>query len=112
MNAPKKRGTTFETAVVRCFDSHGVYAHRNAPAGILDIGDLTVPDWNLIVECKATRALAIAEAVDEAQMEALRAGQDFGLAVIKRRMANVGQSYAVMALDDFIRFTQARERHD
>lgn len=106
MTTSKRTGTRFETAVANVFLVEGVAAYRNAPSGSRDKGDLTILDWDAICECKATKALDLAGAVTEAKLEAMNAGKRFGIAVIKRRMANARRSYVVMELEDFIHLMQ------
>lgn len=106
MNRPKRTGTEFETAVAAYLKSEGVYAHRNAPSGNQDKGDITVPDWDAVIECKATKSMDLAGAVHEALIEAYNAKHRFGIAVIKRRMANASKSYVVMPLDHFVELMQ------
>lgn len=106
MSASKAKGTRFEVAVRDHLDSNGIAAFRTAPAGTRDEGDLLVLDWDAILECKATRAIDLAGAVDEARIEAHHARRRFGIAVIKRRMASIGKAYVVMTLDDFVDLMQ------
>ena len=102
MTPSKRKGTTFEVAVRDHLDGAGVAAFRTAPAGARDEGDLLVLDWDAILECKATKAIDLAGAVDEARIEAHHAHRRFGIAVIKRRMASIGKAYVVMELDAFV----------
>lgn len=106
MNPAKRKGTHFETEVLRYLDSEGIWAFRNAPSGNQDKGDLTVPDWDAVIECKNTKSLDLAGAVHEALVEAYNAKHRFGIAVIKRRMASVDKSYVVMPLDEFVELMQ------
>lgn len=106
MNRPKRRGTMFETAVLRYLHDKKIMAWRNALAGNQDQGDITVPDWDAVLECKATKSLDLAGAVHEALVEASHAKRRFGIAVIKRRMANASQSYVVMPLSQFVELMQ------
>jgi hypothetical protein len=106
MSAAKRKGTAFEVAVRDYLDSCNVAAFRTAPAGTRDEGDLLVLDWDAILECKATKTIDLAGAVNEARIEAVHAKRRYGIAVIKRRMANVSKSYVVMELDQFVDLMQ------
>lgn len=106
MNAPKRKGTAFETAVKNYLNDEGVYAYRNAPAGNQDKGDLSVPDWDAVIECKATKSHDLAGGTLEAKIEASHAKARFGIAVFKRRMANVSKSYVVVELEQFVEMMQ------
>jgi len=92
-NRNKARGTAFETAVANYL---GV--ERRALKGAKDQGDLIVPGW--AVECKATRTLDVAGAMDEARVEAQNLGVTNYAAIIKRRQKGVAQAYFVMELAD------------
>lgn len=102
MSASKRKGTSFEVAVRDYLDSCDVDCIRLAPAGTNDQGDLLVPAWDAILECKNTKAIDLAGAVDEARFEALNARRRFGIAIIKRRMHNVARAYAVIPLEDLV----------
>lgn len=96
MSKSKRTGTAFETAVVRFLDEAGVPAYRPAPAGSQDKGDVRAGPW--VLECKATRDIRLAEAVDEALTEMANDGATKAAAVIKRRRRNVADAYVVLPL--------------
>lgn len=109
MTTPSKaKGTAFETAVRLYLDERGVVAFRTAMTGSKDEGDLLIPAWDAIMECKATKAIDLAGTVDEATIEGFNCQNRFGIAVIKRRMAPISKSYVVMPLDRFITFHRHR----
>ena len=97
-NPSKQRGTAFETAIVAYLRDHGYpHAERRALHGTLDRGDVAgVP--GVVIEAKATKAIDLAAAVDEAEAERVNAGARLGIAVVKRRMRSVGDAYAVVPL--------------
>lgn len=101
MSASRRKGTAFESAVVAWLRANGFpAAERRALAGALDRGDIAgVTGW--AIECKATRTIDLAAAIDEARVEAANAGVDRYVAVIKRRGKPVGQAYVVMPLENF-----------
>ena len=101
MNAPKRRGTAFETAVVTFLRGHGFPdAERRVCNGTKDRGDVAgVKGWTL--ECKAERALDVAGALTEAKAEAVHAGTDRYAAVIKRRSHAIADAYVVIPLKTF-----------
>ncbi len=100
-NPSKRKGTTFEVAVKDYLRAQGVDVRRNPPTGAKDEGDLDVPSWDAAIECKATQRIELAHTVDEAEIEAVRAGRRFGIAVIKRRLKGIEDAYVVMSLADF-----------
>lgn len=105
-NPSKRKGTAFEVSVRDYLYEHGIRAYRPAPAGIRDEGDIHVPDWDAILECKATKGLDLAGATLEAQIEASHAKARYGIAIFKRRQANVSKSYVVLELDQFVDLMQ------
>lgn len=103
-NPSKRRGTAHEVAIRDYLDSRDVVAFRLAQSGCRDEGDLVVPNWDAVIEAKATKAFDLAGAVDEARIEAHHAGRRYGIAIIKRPRANISKAYVVMALEDFVSF--------
>lgn len=104
MNPSKRKGTAWERAAQDFLNAQGADCRRMPPAGSKDVGDLQFTDRDgdlVVVECKATKALDIAGAVNEAQREAEQAGASYGVAVIKRRQHGVAAGYVVMSLADF-----------
>lgn len=108
MSAQRKKGTAFETDVVRYLRENKIGADRIPRTGSKDQGDVVVDgnphDW--ILEAKNTRTMNVASAVDEAQREADNYNEAhfshvFGAAVIKRRMKGVEEAYVVMPLHVF-----------
>ena len=111
MNPSKRKGTAFETSVVRYLNDHGYpHAERRALTGNQDRGDIAgIPDFAL--ECKAVQSIALAQFVDEATREANNAGVPYGAAIIKRRQKNVDQAYVVMTLAQFVELIRSRGGH-
>jgi hypothetical protein len=85
--------------VVTYLQAHGFPHAERAPRwGAKDRGDvLGLP--GVVVEVKAERALDLAAALREAQVEAGNAGVRRYLAVLKRRRRPVCEWYAVMPLE-------------
>jgi Holliday junction resolvase len=103
-NPSKRKGTAWERAVQDYLNEAGVWTRRMPPSGSKDVGDLQAEDRDgdlFIVECKATKAIDLAGAVKEAQVEAENAGATYGVAAIKRRQKGVAEGYVVMTLADF-----------
>lgn len=101
MNRSKRAGTKFETEVVRYLADHGFpYAERRALRGTRDCGDIAgIP--GVVLECKATKELDLAGALDEAEVERVNAGAELGVAVVKRRRKATAGAYVVMSLAAF-----------
>lgn len=107
MSTSRRKGTTFETAVVNHLKEQGLAAaERRALSGKNDRGDIAgVPDWTL--ECKAEKAISLAGYVDEAAIEARNAGTRWYAAIVKRRGKGVSSAYVVMPLQVFVEFLSA-----
>ncbi len=97
VNKPKRRGTAWESEIVRYLQSEGVpAAERRALAGQGDRGDIAgIP--GVVIEAKACRAIDLAGFLAEAEAERANDGADLGVVWIKRRMrASAADGYAVM----------------
>lgn len=105
-NPPRKKGTSFESALVGHITAAGFPARRVTLHGNKDHGDIHVTDGDddiHVIEAKNRRGYAIAEAVDQAKAEAANAGSTFPVAVLKRNgVGDVGRSFVVMELDDWL----------
>jgi hypothetical protein len=103
VSASKQKGTAFETAVVRFMQAAGFDVERRALQGSLDKGDIAGLDgW--VLECKAEKAITLAEYMKEAEQEAVNAGVPWYAAIVKRRNKNVSDAYVVLPLKVFIGF--------
>lgn len=105
-NANKARGTRWEVAVrdyLRGFPGLG-HARRVAAAGSLDEGDLHAEPF--AVQCKDAKAHDLSGWLSATGSQAQRAGLPFPVLVVKRRQRAVGESYAIMRLEDFARLAQ------
>jgi hypothetical protein len=92
----KAKGTRFESAVAAYLKLWFPHCERRALRGVNDGGDLA--GLPLTVECKATRQIDLAGALNEAKAAAARNGDDLYAAVIKRRNHPVAEAYAVVPL--------------
>lgn len=102
MTRAKDKGTRWESAVVAFLNACGVRAYRPAQSGFADQGDVHGVS-PFILQCKDWRDVtsALREGVDGAQVQAVNAGERYGVAVVKRARKPVGEAYAVMHLEDF-----------
>lgn len=109
MSAAKDKGTRHETSVVRSLSGfflgrYGLKPRRTATAGFQDPGDIhgvspfiiQAKNWDNI-----TSALNVG--VKGAVVQAQRAGEMYGVAVVKKPNVSVGDCYAVLRLQDFAR---------
>jgi hypothetical protein len=96
VNPSKRKGTAFESEVAAYLKAWFPLCERRALRGRFDGGDLA--GLPLTIECKATRDIRLAEALNEAQAAAINNGDSIYCAVIKRRLKPVGDAYAVMPL--------------
>ena len=105
-NPPKKKGTAFESAVVAHIQEHGFPARRVTLHGSADQGDIHVHDGDgdlHVIEAKNRKGYALAQAVDQAKIEAANAGSVFPVAVLKRNgVGDIGRSFVVLELDDWL----------
>lgn len=105
-NPPRQKGTKFESALVAHILAAGLDARRVALTGAHDTGDIHVTDTDgdmHCIEAKNRRGYAVAEAVDQAKIEAHNAGSAFPVAVLKRNgIGDVGRSFVVLELDDWL----------
>lgn len=109
-NPAKAKGTAFESAIVAHLTERfggagralGLVPRRVAQAGALDTGDVHGVS-PFVIQAKAYKSLAdgLREGVDGVQAQHVRAGEPFGVAVIKRPRKPIGQAYAVMTLDQW-----------
>ena len=103
-NPSKRKGTDWEMRVLALLHDHDIPAHRNPPAGNLDVGDLRLVDRDgdpVVVECKATKAIDLAGGMNELAVEVARADAAYGVLVVKRRSHPTGRAYVVLELADF-----------
>src|SRR5450631_1434689 len=101
MSVNKRKGTTWESAVVAFLKADGwENCERRALRGTLDAGDVAgLP--NVALELKATRSLDLAGAMKEAKVEAGHAGARYYAAILKARGKPTSEAYAVVTLDQF-----------
>lgn len=104
-NPSKRKGTAYEVALADFFNERGLAAYRKAPSGAQDKGDIGF--CRFTVEAKACKEITLAAFLDEAVTEAKNAGTEFHLLAIKRRMKGVGESYAVMTMEQFVGLASA-----
>lgn len=103
MNRPKDKGTRFETATVRWFQSHGRRAVRRVLHGRADEGDVgtVINGVPVTVECKDRKRIELLKWFGEAEEEAANAGGEPMLVIHREGMgsARFGGNLAVMRLD-------------
>jgi len=90
----KAKGSEFERDVARFLG-----LRRTWP--LLSQGDIHGP--NFVLECKNVASFDLPAFCQQAQSAACRAGRPFWFVVIKRRRANVSESYVVTTLEIFRR---------
>jgi predicted lipoprotein len=100
-NPSKRKGTTWESAVVDYLRSHGQpHAERRALTGSADKGDVSdIP--GVMIECKNEKTVTLGAYADEVKVETANAGASIGVAVVKRRNRGPGDAYVVMTLEQF-----------
>jgi hypothetical protein len=102
-NAPKQKGTAWETAVVRYLDASGLPARRKALAGSQDEGDIEVPSVpGVVIEAKNCKGQSLAQWVDEVTAEAANAKAVVGAVWHHRRnYASPGKGYVTLSGEHF-----------
>ena len=110
-NKNGRKGSLFETTVLKWLRSKSVVAERLTKAGAKDEGDIVVManGKTYILELKATKALKLPEFWGEAVIEAKHYAEARSLSatppsyvIIKRRMGGINQSWVVEDLDQWI----------
>lgn len=100
-NRSKRLGSGWERDVCEFLRPIFPTAERSPQWGALDKGDLTGTGI-FTVECKNTKAINLAQFIEEARTEAFNVGpEQLGVAIIKRRGKGVAEGYAVMRLEDW-----------
>ena len=100
--AMKAKGSAFEREVVAYLRDHGhPYAERHYGAGRPeDVGDIDgIVGFTL--ECKAHKALALADWTDEAEHERQHGRQRFAAVIAKRRNRPTADAYVIVPLSTF-----------
>lgn len=96
VSASKRKGSTFERAVVEYLADHGFpQAERRVSNGTKDRGDVAgIKGW--VLEVKNCARIDLAGFMAEAKAEAANAGVDRYAAVVKKRQHGVADAYAVV----------------
>lgn len=97
MTASKRKGTTWESAIVDYLRANGVpHAERRAPNGARDRGDIAgLP--GVVLEAKAAAKLELGAWLAEAEAERVNDGADVAAVWVKRRgRAGAGDGLVVI----------------
>lgn len=107
MSAAKQKGTAWETALVRFFAErfggrYGLAPRRVAQTGQLDTGDLHGIS-PFIAQAKNYKSVVdgLREGLEGAEIQKVRAGEPYGVALVKRPGKAVDKGYAVMTVETF-----------
>ena len=110
--ANKRKGSLFETSVLKFLRSRGVLAERLRLAGKDDEGDIVciVAGQPYIFELKATAKMALPQFWREATLEAANYAKARGLekvppayVIVKRRSAGLEQAWVIQDLDQWLK---------
>ena len=101
-NPNRARGRRWEATLVRFFRLFGIDAFCPVQEGFTDSGDIhglspfvgQAKDWRNWQD-------AIREGLDGAERQKHRAGEMYGVALVKRARRSVGEGYAVMSVATF-----------
>jgi len=111
-NKNGRKGSVFETDVMKWLRKSGVIAERLTKAGAKDEGDMVViiSGETYILELKNRQTLSLPEFWREAQVEALNyaKARDLGevplsYVVVKRRNASIDQAWVIQDLAQWIK---------
>lgn len=111
-NKNGRKGSLFETTVLKWLRSKNLIAERLTKAGAKDEGDIVVManGKTYILELKATKALKLPEFWNEAVVEAKNYASARSISetppsyvIIKRRMAGINQAWVVEDFDQWIK---------
>jgi len=111
-NKNGRKGSLFETTVLKWLRSKNVVAERLTKAGAKDEGDIVVManGKTYILELKATKALKLPEFWNEAVVEAKHYAEARSISevppsyvIIKRKMAGINQAWVVEDFDQWIK---------
>lgn len=100
-NPSKAKGTAWESALLPLLRRVWPAVLRAPRWGSKDLGDFT-GTGAFCLEAKAHRAISLAEFVDQAKDEAVHAGADWPVVLVKRRMKPAEEGYAVMEIGTFL----------
>lgn len=103
MSKQTAKGTRWESAVRDYLnETHGFRVYRPRPDGFRDSGDLHGLS-PFVGQCKDWRDVtgAVREGLDGAQRQKAHAGEEFGVAFVKRARKPVAEGYAVLRIEDF-----------
>ena len=109
--AAKRRGSTFETSVLKWLRGKGLLAERLRLAGKADEGDIVcfVSGAPYILELKATARLDLPAFWREATAEAENYAKARGITpvppayvIVKRRQAGIEQAWVVQTLEQWV----------
>ncbi len=111
-NKNGRKGSQFETDVMKWLRKCGVIAERLTKAGAKDEGDMVViiSGETYILELKNRQTLSLPEFWREAQVEALNYAKARGLGevpmsyvVVKRRNASIDQAWVIQDLNQWLK---------
>jgi Holliday junction resolvase len=111
-NKNGRKGSQFETDVMKWLRGAGVMAERLTKAGAKDEGDMVViiSGETYILELKNRQTLSLPEFWREAQVEALNYAKARGLGevplsyvVVKRRNASIDQAWVIQDLTQWLK---------
>jgi len=102
-NRNKAKGTRFETLATRALRAFGLRAIKPRQEGRRDVADVHVSPFVLQLKDWTSWQDAIREGLDGAEVQVKNAGEQYGVAIVKRARRKVGEAYAVTTLATFAR---------
>ena len=112
MSKERQKGTTFEGDVAQYLaEGSELFVVRRAMGGIKDKGDLLVRGraGRVTVECKNCQRHELADWLRQARVEAVNAGDDFGVVIFHAKgkgRKQMGDQYVLIGLAEFKRLIE------
>jgi hypothetical protein len=104
----KAKGSKYEREIVQCLQEHGYpHAERKLAGKTDDTGDIEGGPTGWTLELKNQARFNLAGWLDEAEVEAINSGNDYGAVLIRRKgSATRAGDYVVISLSTFLEITR------
>ena len=106
-NPNKRKGTAYESDLVKYLNSFGLSTYRPAQAGARDTGDIhNLPLFAVQAKNWKSVADAVREGTIGVEKQRQNLGAPFGVNFVKRPRYPIGEGYAVMRIETFVAMLQ------
>src|SRR5260370_38026500 len=108
MTNSKRKGSSWETAILDYLIGAGIVAVHNPNGEWIDRGDIVRPDHGIPIEAKNERVMELAAYVDQVARASNAGGTPYGVVWMHRRgKSSPGDGYVLMDGATFARFVLA-----